>query len=86
MLIIISRFACCAAYGSGSFVAQITCYGIKVRQPVLYYHFPDGKEELLVEVIKRSRMCHLDGLNRAAGVPFCQVFSPMYQNQPQPVS
>lgn len=37
----------------------------KVRQAALYYHFPGGKEELFVEVIKRSFMRHLDGLNRA---------------------
>uniref|UniRef100_B8HZ78 Transcriptional regulator, TetR family n=1 Tax=Cyanothece sp. (strain PCC 7425 / ATCC 29141) TaxID=395961 RepID=B8HZ78_CYAP4 len=37
----------------------------KVRQAALYYHFPGGKEELFVEVIKRSLMRHLHGLNRA---------------------
>ncbi|MCP6759956.1 MAG: TetR/AcrR family transcriptional regulator [Fischerella sp. CENA71] len=36
----------------------------KVRQAALYYHFPGGKEDLFVEVIKCSLMRHLDGLNR----------------------
>jgi len=37
----------------------------KVRQAALYYHFPGGKEELFVEVMKRSFLRHRDGLNRA---------------------
>nr|WP_277874346.1 MULTISPECIES: TetR/AcrR family transcriptional regulator [unclassified Leptolyngbya] len=37
----------------------------KVRQAALYYHFPGGKEELFVEVMKRSFVRHQDGLNRA---------------------
>lgn len=37
----------------------------EVRQAALYYHFPGGKEELFVEVIKRSFLRHRDGLNRA---------------------
>lgn len=36
-----------------------------VRQAALYYHFPGGKEELFVDVLKCSFMRHLDGLNRA---------------------
>lgn len=36
-----------------------------VRQAALYYHFPDGKEQLFVEVIKRSFVRHQQGLKQA---------------------
>ncbi|BCL38226.1 TetR/AcrR family transcriptional regulator [Nostoc sp. MS1] len=37
----------------------------EVRQAALYYHFPEGKEQLFFEVIKRSFLRHGQGLNRA---------------------
>jgi TetR/AcrR family transcriptional regulator, cholesterol catabolism regulator len=37
----------------------------EVRQAALYYHFPDGKEQLFVEVIQRSFLRHHQGLSRA---------------------
>lgn len=37
-----------------------------VRQAALYYHVPAGKEQLYVEVMRRTFLRHRDGLERAA--------------------
>lgn len=37
----------------------------EVRQAALYYHFPDGKEQLFVEVLRRSFLRHRQGLSHA---------------------
>lgn len=38
---------------------------VGVSKPALYYHFPDGKEQLFVEIAHRALRQHRDGLERA---------------------
>lgn len=41
-----------------------------IRQASLYHHFPNGKEELFVEVTERAMERHAEGMRRAiAGAP-----------------
>ncbi|MEX2425167.1 MAG: helix-turn-helix domain-containing protein [Thermomicrobiaceae bacterium] len=41
-----------------------------IRQASLYHHFPNGKEELFVEVTERAMERHADGMRRTiAGAP-----------------
>ena len=43
-------------------IAQV----LGVRQAALYYHVPEGKEQLFVEVTKRSFLRHHEGLEQAS--------------------
>lgn len=40
-------------------------HSLEMRQASLYYHVPQGKEQLFVEVSQRNLLRHRDGLNRA---------------------
>jgi AcrR family transcriptional regulator len=40
-------------------------HSLDMRQASLYYHVPQGKEQLFVEVAERNLLRHRDGLNQA---------------------
>ncbi len=42
---------------------------VGVSKPALYYHFPEGKEELFVEIVHRSLRHIREGLERAMAGP-----------------
>ncbi len=37
---------------------------LDIRQASLYYHFPDGKEQLYVEMAERAFQTHSEGMRR----------------------